>query len=329
MPLRRLKSRERESKLFGKKIDSKAVKFCDFKLQSFNQKLILNSSSKSQSAMEYLMTYGWAILIIAIAMVALFQLGVFNGTFFAPRATAGACEVYRSVEGVNLVGQCQGELPQFVTQFNGASSAISIPTSYTLTNFNGLTQVTLVGWINTPTIIGGAIADCGYNGLSLTSYFGSTLYPTLYINVNGILYGAVDPNQISPNTWYQLAATYDGSNIRLYVNGVLVKTTPVSGTISNTQTQCNSGNWKIGENSYGGYEAGYISNVQIYNASLSANEINALYLEGIGGAPIDPTHIVGWWPLNGNAQDYSGNNNGGTPTNIAYTSSWTSGYTQP
>ena len=31
-----------------------------------------------QSAMEYLLTYGWAILIIAAVLVALFSLGVFN-----------------------------------------------------------------------------------------------------------------------------------------------------------------------------------------------------------------------------------------------------------
>ncbi len=35
---------------------------------------------KGQSAMEYLMTYGWAILIIAIVLAALFSLGVFSGT---------------------------------------------------------------------------------------------------------------------------------------------------------------------------------------------------------------------------------------------------------
>ncbi|MBL7147729.1 MAG: hypothetical protein ISS82_02800 [Nanoarchaeota archaeon] len=35
-------------------------------------------SKKSQSAMEYLMTYGWAILIILIAVGALFYLGVFS-----------------------------------------------------------------------------------------------------------------------------------------------------------------------------------------------------------------------------------------------------------
>ena len=33
---------------------------------------------KSQSAMEYLMTYGWAILIIAIVLAAMFTLGVFS-----------------------------------------------------------------------------------------------------------------------------------------------------------------------------------------------------------------------------------------------------------
>ena len=34
---------------------------------------------KSQSAMEYLMTYGWAVLVIAIVLAALFDLGVFGG----------------------------------------------------------------------------------------------------------------------------------------------------------------------------------------------------------------------------------------------------------
>jgi hypothetical protein len=36
------------------------------------------SSKKAQSAMEYLMTYGWAILIIAVVLGALFSLGVFT-----------------------------------------------------------------------------------------------------------------------------------------------------------------------------------------------------------------------------------------------------------
>ncbi len=48
---------------------------------------------KAQSAMEYLMTYGWAILIIAIVLAALYVLGVFNGSAFIGTtctATSGA-----------------------------------------------------------------------------------------------------------------------------------------------------------------------------------------------------------------------------------------------
>ena len=37
------------------------------------------ANMKLQSAMEYLMTYGWAILIIAVVMVALFSLGILGG----------------------------------------------------------------------------------------------------------------------------------------------------------------------------------------------------------------------------------------------------------
>ena len=78
---------------------------------------------RQQAAMEYLMTYGWAILIIAIVIVALFQLGIFNNSNLTPRALAGACQVVHSAAGSSLAGQCNNEIPQSVAQFNGASSS--------------------------------------------------------------------------------------------------------------------------------------------------------------------------------------------------------------
>jgi hypothetical protein len=71
-----------------------------------------------------------------------------------------------------------------------------------------------------------------------------------------------------------------------------------------------------------------IADLQIYNTSLDYASVNALYREGIGGAPIDLQNLVGWWPLNGNANDYSGNGNNGAPANVVYASSWINGYTQ-
>ncbi|MDE1870991.1 MAG: hypothetical protein KGI06_02000 [Candidatus Micrarchaeota archaeon] len=42
--------------------------------------MLPSTQRKAQSAMEYLMTYGWAILIIAVVLGALFSLGVFSGS---------------------------------------------------------------------------------------------------------------------------------------------------------------------------------------------------------------------------------------------------------
>ncbi|MGC8567829.1 MAG: hypothetical protein ACP5LP_01095, partial [Candidatus Micrarchaeia archaeon] len=95
---------------------------------------MVKASSKAQSAMEYLMTYGWAILIIAVVLGALFQLGVFNANNFAPKAPPGACQVFRpngqgTTSFINLEGVCSGELPEYVAQFNGQSSYITVPSS--------------------------------------------------------------------------------------------------------------------------------------------------------------------------------------------------------
>ncbi|MGC9205248.1 MAG: hypothetical protein ACP5FN_03170, partial [Candidatus Micrarchaeia archaeon] len=74
--------------------------------------------------MEYLMTYGWAILIIAVVLGALFQLGIFNANNFAPKAPPGSCQVFRpngpdTTSFINLEGICSGELPQYVAYFGG------------------------------------------------------------------------------------------------------------------------------------------------------------------------------------------------------------------
>ena len=48
-----------------------------------------NRVLKAQSAMEYLMTYGWAILIIAVVLGALFSLGVFGANTATTACIAG------------------------------------------------------------------------------------------------------------------------------------------------------------------------------------------------------------------------------------------------
>ena len=44
---------------------------------------------KAQSAMEYLMTYGWAILIVIIVAAALYALGIFNPATYTQSTAVG------------------------------------------------------------------------------------------------------------------------------------------------------------------------------------------------------------------------------------------------
>jgi hypothetical protein len=66
---------------------------------------------------------------------------------------------------------------------------------------------------------------------------------------------------------------------------------------------------------------GLISNVQVYNGLLSSSQVSSLYSEGITGAPLTGANLIGWWPLDGNANDYTTYGNTGTPANVAYSAS--------
>ncbi|MFN8309596.1 MAG: immunoglobulin domain-containing protein [Chitinophagales bacterium] len=79
-------------------------------------------------------------------------------------------------------------------------------------------------------------------------------------------------NSLSSNTWYHLACTYDGANVKQYINGVLILTTAASGNITN-----NSNPLIIGADQGGGNVLqGAIDDVRIYNRALDATEISAM-----------------------------------------------------
>lgn len=65
--------------------------------------------------------------------------------------------------------------------------------------------------------------------------------------------------------------TYDGTTMRLYVNGVQVTSIAASGTIQNTTNPLS-----IGANTpYGEYFAGLIDEARVYNRVLSPTDIQA------------------------------------------------------
>jgi hypothetical protein len=124
----------------------------------------------------------------------------------------------------------------------------------------------------------------------------------------------VDSRPFSTNRWVMIGYTYSAAtgNAIIYLNGV--------GGAPYSQAQTGSGKTDYigsdGTSSFLFY--GSIADVQLYSAALSAGEVGNLYSEGIGGAPVLTSNVVGWWPLDGNANDYSQNFNTGFPYNIYY-----------
>ncbi len=278
--------------------------------------MVYRGNMKAQSAMEYLMTYGWAILIIAIVLVALFSLGVFNSSNFSPRAQPGSCEVLRNSAQTSLVGQCNGMLPEYVATFSNVSTIQNI----TIKNMPAIApstgdSFTITLWIK-------PVSTANFGGVAIWSYYFQIGWSTDF-SPNGVNW--LQSNILAPGgTWSFLTVEETvGKSASIYLNGVLTgNTTNYVSYVQPVQPVL------IGSVRTDRY-LGSISNVQIYNTSLSNSSIQALYKEGIGGAPININNLIGWWPLNGNANDYSGNGNNGVPTNVTYTSAWTSGYSAP
>ena len=121
------------------------------------------------------------------------------------------------------------------------------------------------------------------------------------------------------NTWYHIVGIFDGTTARMYVNGSQFGTdqTIVALDISSA-TAC-----KIGSNYVpsGGYVAGMINEVAVWDSVLTANEITALYNSGLplltttdSGNYASSDDLVGYWRNDGVTTwlDRSTNSNNGT-----------------
>ncbi|MFT3685323.1 MAG: LamG domain-containing protein [Phycisphaerales bacterium] len=95
-------------------------------------------------------------------------------------------------------------------------------------------------------------------------------------------------NPWTPGRWYHVAGTYDGSMQKLYVNGQLVRSQPVTGSISVYGRPLT-----IGTNvNTGYYPSGLIDEARIYDRALSAEEIRVLSMNPSGVPLMEPAIVA-------------------------------------
>jgi hypothetical protein len=155
-------------------------------------------------------------------------------------------------------------------QFNGTNAKVVIPDSATLRLSNAMT---LEAWVN-PTAVSAAWRDVIYKGndnyylMGTTDQGGMPGVGGTFGGANANLFGTA---MLPLNTWTHLAATYDGSILRLYVNGTQVATQAQSGLLTQSANPLEIG----GDSIFGQYFAGLIDEVRVYNIALAPSQILA------------------------------------------------------
>jgi glucose/arabinose dehydrogenase/PKD repeat protein len=207
----------------------------------------------------------------------------------------------RDVAGTNHGTLAGGPGWSTAGRFGGAISFDGVDDSVVVPDAAGLdlsTGMTLEAWVR-PSALGTtwrtALAKQHNDSLAYSLYANrNTTVPSTEIYVNGRLRGLNGTAALPLNQWSHLASTYDGSAIRLFVNGAQVATAARAGAI-----EASTGPLSIGGNAaHAEWFAGLIDEVRVYNRALSASEIQADMNTAVGGgtpdtaAPSVPGNLV-------------------------------------
>jgi hypothetical protein len=202
-------------------------------------------------------------------------------------------------------------------RFDGASVYVSVPSAAIL---HPTTSLTLACWIKTTqSTLGRVIAqpkDPG--GAQLTSYSLLIGYPTaghctLYGDA-GLAVTLTSPGTINDGAWHHLAATWDGTTARLYVDGSEVSNTAVSGPPTYDSSALVFGRYSAA----GQYFAGLMDEVALWVTALSAGDIAGLAAGSVSVASLSPD---GYWPFeeggDSTLHDRSGQGDNGTASVVS------------
>jgi hypothetical protein len=126
--------------------------------------------------------------------------------------------------------------------------------------------------------------------------------PSMHVWIDGRDRNVRGDSTLPIGTWSHLAATYDGSAIRLYVNGVQIASQAQVGAVTTSTAPLRIGGNSVWPNEF---FKGVIDEVRVYNRALDAAAINADMVAAIGGGstaatppPVPPSGLVAAFSFN-------------------------------
>lgn len=212
--------------------------------------------------------------------------------------------------------------------FDGVNDKVGINDASVL---NPTDEMTVEVWINADqwkssiwagTVIGKQATNPD-RGYALTVGEGGKAEFTVAIGNQWVT--AKSPAVMGINAWYHIAGVFDGTAVKLYINGMLQSTNQALGNINpangTTLFLCDNPTW-TGRNF-----DGKVDEVRIWNVARTEQEIIDNFTHEIDE---NETGLVGYWRFNegsGNSTiDATGNNNNGVLLNMDLNSVWVDGF---
>jgi hypothetical protein len=155
--------------------------------------------------------------------------------------------------------------------FDGVNDWVTVPHASALNLSAGMT---IEAWVKPSALTSwrGVVAKEQAAALPYALYASTTTdTPGASLVTNSVTRNVAAAPTLGLNTWTHLAMTWDGSVVRLYVDGAEIASGPAPGTLLTS-----TGNLRIGGNALRGeFFAGLIDEVRIYDRALSATRIGA------------------------------------------------------
>ena len=185
--------------------------------------------------------------------------------------------------------------------FDGSNDYVAISSF----NFNGYSSITFEAWVYSRSF--NSLSPDDYISNVVGHYDASALLrigdndgshmqdnnrAQFAINTSNGTDKCNSTTEMSINTWYHIACTYDGSNLKIYVNGILEDTEPHTGTISTSLTNIALGG---DDNSIFRMFDGLMDEVRIWSDARTESEIRAnMYKELVG----NEANLVAYYKFN-------------------------------
>lgn len=244
---------------------------------------VFESANITDTAATASTATGYQATILGDTPLAYYRMNALEGTVvddYSGGAFAGATHGSPTLGVATLLTDPADSSDLAMTFAHASSQYISLPTSFVPT---GAHAWSIECWAKTPaaipangfyTVIG--MGDSSANHKKGVITLDVTATPTcnwLFTTGNGDISG---PATVVASTTYHLVGTYDGTNIRLYINGTLVAG-PTAFALNLAATFATIG---ANDNAVAFFYTGTIDECAFYNFALSAAQVSAHFTAG-------------------------------------------------